>query len=79
MSTITRHSETCQIKASTSGRMTEAVVQSFDEHKMLTVIINKSVKLSMKWNGKVYEGKAAGIDFESVGPAITKTQSSSRG
>ena len=40
---------------------------------------NKSVKLPMKWNGKVYEGRMAGMDFTSTGPKITITQESSRG
>ena len=36
---------------------------------------NKSVKLPMTWNGKLYEGKMAGIDFTSAGPSINKTTS----
>jgi hypothetical protein len=33
----------------------------------------------MKWNGRIYEGRAAGMDFESNGPTITRTTVSSRG
>ena len=62
-----------------SKRQVEAVVQNFSENESLHVIINKSVKLSMKWNGKIYEGRAAGMDFTSSGPAISKTQTSLRG
>jgi hypothetical protein len=47
---------------------------SFNEGRNLTVVVNKSVKILMNWNGRVYEGRAAGMDFESNGPAITKTQ-----
>ena len=79
MSTILRHSDTCQIKMAKSAKMTEAVVQSFEDRVLLNVIVNKAVKISMKWNGKCYEGRNAGMDFESNGPTITRTQTGSRG
>jgi hypothetical protein len=72
-------SDTCQVKQDSSGRLVEAVVQDFIEHDMLHVILNKSVKMPMKWNGKVYEGRMAGMDFTSNGPNITKIQTGSRG
>ena len=79
MSTVTRHSETCTIKQVPANRSTQAVVHEFIENDRLTVILNQSVKVGMKWNGRVYEGRAAGMDFESAGPAITRTQTASRG
>ena len=79
MSTITRHSDTCMIKMAKSSKNTEAVVESFEEHVKLNVIINKAVKISMKWNGKKYEGRSAGMDFESDGPTVSKTQTGVRG
>ena len=79
MSTILRHSDTCQIKMAKSAKMTEAVVQNFEDRVLLNVIVNKAVKISMKWNGKCYEGRNAGMDFESNGPTITRTQTGSRG
>jgi hypothetical protein len=54
-------------------------VHEFIENDRLTVILNKSVKIGMKWNGRVYEGRAAGMDFESNGPSVTKTQTGIRG
>ena len=51
----------------------------FNECEMLTVVLNKSVKMSMKWNGRVYEGRMAGMDFISNGPTVSKTQTASRG
>jgi hypothetical protein len=62
-----------------SKRTVDAEIQDFVEHDKLHVVINKSVKLSMKWNGRIYEGRAAGMDFESNGPTITRTTVSSRG
>ena len=67
------------IKMAKSSKHTEAVVESFEEHVKLNVIINKAVKISMKWNGKKYEGRSAGMDFESDGPSITRMQTGIRG
>ena len=64
--------EMCIIKQVNSSKSAEAVVYDFTEHKHLTVVLNKSVKLPMTWNGKMYEGRMAGIDFISDGPKITK-------
>lgn len=65
-----RISETCQVTQVMSKRSVEAVVQDFEEHVKLNVILNKAVKISMKWNGQVYEGRGAGMDFTSTGPTI---------
>jgi len=43
------------------------------------VAINKSVKLLMTWNGRMFEGKAAGMDFESNGPKVVTEYKSIRG
>jgi hypothetical protein len=79
MTTVTRHSETCVIKQVPANKTVEAVVHEFVENDKLTVILNKSVKIPMKWNGRIYEGRAAGMDFESTGPSVSKTQTSIRG
>jgi hypothetical protein len=79
MSTITRHSDTCQIKQVSSGKIVEAVVQDFQENVVLHVIVSKAVKITMKWNGKVYEGRMASMDFVSNGPTVNKTQTGVRG
>ena len=79
MSTVNRYSETCKVIQVTSKRTVDAEIMNFVEGRNLTVVMNKSVKLSMNWNGKLYEGKMAGMDFESSGPTITKTQTGSRG
>lgn len=79
MSTISRHSDTCQVVQTASKRSVDAVVQDFIEHDRLTVILNKSVKIGMKWNGQLYEGRGAGMDFTSDGPTISRTQIGGRG
>jgi hypothetical protein len=62
------HSDKCTVKAVASGKEMEADVLAFHEKRNLTVAVNKSVKLLMTWNGRKFEGKAAGLDFESDGP-----------
>jgi hypothetical protein len=47
---------------------------AFNEGRDLTVVMNKSVKIMMTWNGRMYEGRSAGMDFTSTGPAVSKTQ-----
>lgn len=79
MSFILRHSDTCQVKMSTNGKTVEAVVDQFVYEVALDVILNKSVKLKLRWNGRCYEGRSAGMDIESDGPTITKTSTGSRG
>jgi hypothetical protein len=79
MNTITRHSDTCQVKLAKSSKTVEAVVDQFIFEKQLDIILNKSVKLKLRWNGKCYEGKSAGMDVESSGPTVTYTQTSLRG
>lgn len=74
MAEILRYGDTCQVKMSKTGKTVEAVVAQFVHEVALDVILNKSVKLKMKWNGKVYEGYTAGMDIESNGPTVTKTQ-----
>jgi hypothetical protein len=56
-----------------SSKLTEAVVTSFKEKESLSVIVNKAVKITMTWNGKCYEGRNSGMDFESDGPTISRT------
>ncbi len=79
MSTIRSHSDVCDVKNVTSNKVVEAVVQDFKELDTLYVIINKSVKLAMKWNGRVYEGRMAGMDFVSNGPKISVIETNIRG
>ena len=79
MATILRHSDTCQVKMAKSSKLTEAVVQDFEHQVLLNVIVNKAVKISMKWNGQCYEGRSAGMDFESAGPTVSRTSTGMRG
>ena len=70
---IVRYGDKCLVKQANTSRSVEAEVFDFKEQKSLTVVLNKSVKLPMVWNGKLYEGKMAGIDFTSTGPTINRS------
>ena len=74
---VTRFSETCKVRqAANASKVVEAVVFDFTEQKHLTVVLNKSIKLPMTWNGRRYEGQMAGIDFVSDGPVVNKSKTS---
>ena len=79
MSTVTRHSDRCTVKQAATGKEVDGEVMAFNEGRNLTVVMNKSVKLLMNWNGRTYEGRAAGMDFTSDGPTVSKTKTSTRG
>jgi len=63
-----RYDETCDVTQESTKRTVKAEVMNFNEGRNLTVVMNKSVKLLMNWNGRVYEGRMAGMDFVSNGP-----------
>lgn len=63
-----RFDNTCEVTQDGTGKSVVAEVMSFNEGRNLTVVMNKSVKLNMSWNGRVYEGRMAGMDFTSTGP-----------
>ena len=64
----TRFENTCEVKQDATGKIAVAEIMDFNEGRNLTVVMNKSVKLLMNWNGRVYEGRMAGMDFVSNGP-----------
>jgi hypothetical protein len=71
---ITRVDSKCLIENEKTHKIVEAEVHEFKERERLVAVVNRSVKVSMVWNGKFYEGKMAGMDFISDGPKVTKTQ-----
>jgi hypothetical protein len=73
---VTYHDNKCIVKQANNSKSVEAEILEFKDKDRLTVVLNKSVKLPMKWNGKLYEGKMAGIDFITEGPHVTTTKTS---
>lgn len=72
------HSAKCTVVAVASKKEIEAEVLAFNEGRNLTVVLNKSIKLMMQWNGRMYEAKNAGMDFESAGPKVITTYTRSK-
>lgn len=70
---ITRVDTKCTVKQANSNKIVEGEVHEFKEKERLVIVLSKTVKLNMVWNGKIYEGKMAGLDFTSEGPKVTKT------
>lgn len=63
-----RYESTCKVVNEKTGASVDAEVVSFNEGKSLNVVLNRSIKLQLNWNGQIYEGRVAGMDFVSKGP-----------
>jgi hypothetical protein len=62
--------DTCEIICEDNGRKMVADVLAFKENQYLTVAVEKSLKLEMKWNNRIYECKKSGLSFVSDGPVV---------
>lgn len=63
--------ETCEVTCIDNNKTVLADILDFKQEKILIISLNKSVKLSMPFNGILYEGKMSGLTFISDGPKIT--------
>jgi hypothetical protein len=57
-----------------NGRRMVGELLSFKQRSNMTVSVDRSVKLQMKWNGLVYEGRMGGLSFTTNGPLIRAVQ-----
>jgi hypothetical protein len=64
-------SNECEIICEDNGRKMVVEVIAFQKKKYLTVSVDRSLKLSLNWNGRVYEGNMSQLSFVSNGPEIT--------
>ena len=62
--------DTCEIICEDNGRKMVADILSFKEGQYLTVAVEKSLKLELRWNKKIYEGQMGRMSFVSDGPVI---------
>jgi hypothetical protein len=74
-----RFDKTCEVVQEKNGKSVVAEVVSLKNKEKLVVNINRSINMTMVWNGRVYEGKMAGMDFISNGPEIHVMKDNSRG
>ena len=73
------YSETCKVTAVASNKTMDADILTFRANEYMSVSLNRSIKLNMTWNGQRFEGKAAGMDFESAGPETINVGRGPRG
>lgn len=64
-------SDHCDVVCLDNNRIVKASVLDFKEHKTLIVVLNQSIKLTLKWNGRKYLGNSSGLEFSSDGPTVT--------
>jgi len=66
--------ETCLVTCEDNDRNIQADILGFKEQQYLTVSLEKSLKLELRWNGKIYEGRMGKFSFISTGPKITQVK-----
>lgn len=71
--TRTDYADTCAVTNTDHGRTVEAEILNFVPERVLDVSLDRSVKLSMRWQrspagGGLYVGNMAGMEFTSSGP-----------
>jgi hypothetical protein len=62
--------DTCEVLCEDNGCKMVADLLSFREHDHLAVSIEKQLKLEMRWNGQIYEGRIGSKTFTSDGPLV---------
>ena len=62
--------DTCEVLCEDNGRKMVADLLSFREHDHLAVSIEKQLKLEMRWNGQIYEGRIGSKTFTTDGPLV---------
>ena len=70
----THFEETCEITGTESGVTVTGEILHFREHDAITAVINRSARVTLRWNDRanVYVGALGGVEFESPGPkAVT--------
>ena len=65
-----KYQDTCKLKNTNNGIEVTAEILDFKPLKMLTVTLNRSVKVSLNYleRTKIYVGTMAGVEFTSNGP-----------
>lgn len=68
-----KYEETCQVKCVDNGQVVEADVLDFKPQNILSVSLDRSIKLVLKYNSKTdeYQGDLYGRTFITKGPKGT--------
>lgn len=73
--TRTDYADTCVVTNTDHGKTVDAEILRFVPEKILDVSLNRSVKLSLRWQvspsgAGLYVGNQAGMEFTSTGPEL---------
>jgi hypothetical protein len=69
---MNRAEDTCTVTCRDNGKSVLTEVLDFKFQQRLTVVLNKSVKLTLDWNGQEYVTERQGLEFVTTGPKVTK-------
>ena len=69
----TTYADTVSLKCTDNGKVIEAEVMEFRPAHILSVSVQRSIKLILKYNakGNNYVGSMSGLEFITVGPKET--------
>lgn len=70
----TRFEDTCDISSIDTNVSVLGEILQFREHDIIIAMINRSARVTLRWNDRanVYVGALGGVEFQSPGPnAIT--------
>lgn len=62
--------DTCEVICEDNGRKFVADILSFKQDQHLTIALERSIKIELRWNRRVYEGHLGGKSFVSDGPVV---------
>lgn len=70
-----KYEDTCKLRNTNNGVVVTAEVLDFKPQRMLTVTLNRAVKVSLNYleRTKIYVGTMAGVEFTSDGPKEVAT------
>ena len=65
-----RFDDVCDVENIKTGQTVQGEILSFREGEYISLTINRSVKMNLRWNehAEVYVGAMAGMEFQSEGP-----------
>ena len=63
-----QYERTCTVSNTKTKKSVEAVVAHFAPEIELSVVLEQTAKINLKYNGLAYTGKFGGMDFTSPGP-----------
>jgi hypothetical protein len=71
---IQLHDDVCKVLCEDNDKTLTAEVLEFKEGKFLSVSIQRTLKINLNWNGRIYEGRSGKLSFVSEGPIIRKVK-----